>query len=164
MQRTLVMVRHAKSSWSNLTLSDFDRPLNERGELDAPLMGERMKALHLVPDLIISSTAKRAKQTAKKIAAAVGYDAGKIQWVEKLYHCVPETFEEVIYEIEDTAKTVFIVGHNPGITEFVNQLSPDFNIDHMPTCGMVATHIDADNWNHFNTSKKEVFLFEYPKK
>src|ERR1044072_742474 len=99
MNRRLVMVRHAKSSWANPLQSDFERPLNDRGEHDAPMMGERLKKLGVVPDLIISSMAKRAKQTAKKVAAAVGYDANKIQWIDKLYHCIPSVFEEVLYEI-----------------------------------------------------------------
>ena len=164
MQRTLVLIRHAKSSWDNLTQSDFERPLNERGEHDAPMMGKRLKELGLEPDLIIASTAKRAKQTAKKIADAIAYDKDDIQWEEKLYHCIPAIFEEVIYGIKDKVKTVFIVAHNPGITQFVNQLSPSFSLDDMPTCGAVAAHLDAAHWNEFSIVKKEVFLFEYPKK
>lgn len=164
MQRTLVLIRHAKSSWGNLTQSDFERPLNERGEHDAPIMGKRLKELGLEPDLIIASTAKRAKQTAKEIAGAIAYDKDDIQWEEKLYHCIPAVFEEVIYGIKDKVKTVFIVAHNPGITQFVNQLSPSFSLDDMPTCGAVASHLDAAHWNEFNKVKKEVFLFEYPKK
>ena len=164
MERTLVMIRHAKSKWSNLTSSDFDRPLNERGEHDAPMMGERLKAQHIIPDLIISSSANRAKQTAKKIAHAIGYDVARIQWEEKIYHCDTTVFEEVIYKIPDSALTVFIVGHNPGITEFVNTLSATFRLDHMPTCGVVATHLDAEHWYDLHTAKKNVFLFEYPKK
>jgi phosphohistidine phosphatase len=164
MQRTLVMIRHAKSSWNSLTQSDFDRPLNERGENDAPIMGKRLKELGLQPDLIIASAAKRAKQTAKKIAEGIGYNKNDIQWEEKLYHCTPPVFEEVIYSINDAMKTVFIVAHNPGITTFVNQLSSAFSIDNMPTCGVVATHLDAAHWNEFNKAKKEVFLFEYSKK
>lgn len=164
MQRTLVMIRHAKSSWANPLQSDYERPLNERGEQDAPEMGERLKKLDIIPDLIIASTAKRAKQTAKKIAAAFGYDTNKIRWEEKLYHCIPSVFEEALYEVADTIRTVFVVAHNPGITGFVNQLSPDFKLDNMPTCGAVAAHIDVNEWNQFATVEKEVFLFEYPKK
>lgn len=164
MQRTLVLIRHAKSSWDNATQKDFDRPLNERGEADAPEMGKRLKNLGVVPDLIIASTAKRAKQTAKKIADAIGYDKEKIQWEEKLYHCVPAVFEDVIYGIKDKVKTVFIVAHNPGITDFVNQLSDAFVIDDMPTCGVVGAHLKVAEWNEFSKAKKEVFLFEYPKK
>ena len=79
MKRTLVMIRHAKSSWANPLQSDFERPLNERGQHDAPMMGERLKTLNIMPDLVIASPAKRAKQTAKKIAAALGYEEEKIQ-------------------------------------------------------------------------------------
>lgn len=165
MRRTLVMIRHAKSSWANPLQSDFERPLNERGKSDAPVMGEKLKKADIIPDLIIASTAKRTKQTAKMIAKAVGYDTDKIKWEEKLYHCIPSVFEEVIYELSDTVKTVFIIAHNPGITEFVNHLSPDFSIDNMPTCGMVAAHVETkgQGWNSFSIVKRKVFLFDYPR-
>jgi phosphohistidine phosphatase len=164
MQRTIVMIRHAKSSWANPLQSDFERPLNDRGEHDAPMMGERLKKMKLNPDLIIASTAKRAKQTAKKIAKTIGYDEEKIQWEEKLYHCIPSVFEEIIYEIDDKIETVFIVAHNPGISSFVNQLSPEFSIDTMPTCGVVAAKIDTLHWSDYDLARKTVFLFEYPRK
>jgi len=158
------MIRHAKSSWANPLQSDFERPLNDRGEHDAPMMGERLNKLNIVPDLIIASPAKRAKQTAKKVAAAMGYDESKIQWVDKLYHCIPQVFEEVLYEIDDSINTVFIVAHNPGITQFVNELSAEFSIDNMPTCGTVGAEVELDHWEMFPGAKKKVFLFEYPKK
>ena len=157
------MIRHAKSSWSNPLQSDFERPLNERGEHDAPMMGERLKKMGVTPDLIIASPAKRAKQTAKKVAKELGYDTDKILWVDKLYHCIPQVFEETLYEVKDEVKTVFIVAHNPGITQFVNELSGDFRIDNMPTCGMVGAEIDLEHWEMFANAKKKVFLFEYPK-
>jgi len=162
--KTLVMIRHAKSSWSNPLQSDFDRPLNERGKEEAPAMGKKLKELKVVPDLIISSGAKRTRQTAKKIAEATGYDPDNIKWEEKLYHCTPSVFEEVIFEIRDKVKTVFIVAHNPGITDFVNQLSPEFSIDNMHTCGIVGAHIETDEWNKFSVARHKVFLFEYPGK
>lgn len=164
MERTLVMIRHAKSSWANPLQSDFDRSLNERGERDAPMMGARLKANGILPDLIISSTAKRAKSTAKKIATAIGYDHSRIQLQDNLYHCIPSVFEEIIYGIDDAIKTVFIVAHNPGITDFVNQLSPKFKIDNMPTCGIVAARMGMEEWNQFANAAKHVFLFDYPKK
>ncbi len=163
MERTLVMIRHAKSSWVNPLQSDFERPLNDRGEKDAPKMGERLKKQNIIPDLIISSTAKRAKQTARKIAKAIGYTEEKILWYEKLYHCIPAVFEEVIYEIPNDVKTVFIVAHNPGITSFVNEFSPDFYTDNMPTCSIVGVRFDSDEWNEWNNAEKKVFLFECPK-
>ena len=163
MERTLVMIRHAKSSWANPLQSDFERPLNDRGEKDAPMMGERLKNRNIIPGVIIASTAKRAKQTAKKIAKAVGYDEDKIVWHEKLYHCIPAVFEEVLHEVADDIKTVFIVAHNPGITEFVNQLCDQFYTDNMPTCGIAGAKFDAEQWNEFNRINKTVFLYDYPK-
>jgi phosphohistidine phosphatase len=164
MERTLVMIRHAKSSWANPLQSDFERALNERGERDAPMMGARLKGAGILPDLIISSTAKRAKSTAKKIAAALDYDHSRIQLLDNLYHCIPSVFEETIYGVNDLIKTLFIVAHNPGITDFVNQLSPKFKIDNMPTCGIVAAKMDMEEWNQFVNAAKQVFLFDYPKR
>ena len=158
------MIRHAKSSWANPLQSDFERPLNDRGMRDAPIMAEKLKKLGIIPDLIIASTAKRAKQTAKKIAKELGYDPDNIKWEEKLYHCIPSVFDEVIYEVGDAIKTIFIVAHNPGITGFVNQLSPDFSIDNMPTCAVVAAHVNAKDWNTYAIAERKVFLFEYPGK
>ncbi len=164
MQRTIVLIRHAKSSWANPLQSDFERPLNERGKKEAPEMGAKLKKMGVAPDLIISSTAKRTRQTAKRIAEEVGYDTDNIKWEEKLYHCVPSVFEELIFEVSDRVKTVFIVAHNPGITEFVNQLSGTFKLDNMPTCGIVGAHVETKEWNNFSMSKREVFLYEYPGK
>lgn len=163
MQRTLVVVRHAKSSWADAMQSDYDRPLNSRGEHDAPMMGERFKKKNIIPDLIIASTAKRAAQTAKKIAKAIGYDTDKIQWVEELYHCSPPVLERAVMGADKEVKTLFIVAHNPGVTEFVNSFSDTFRIDDMPTCGMLATHITLDDWKDFPAAEKQVFYFDYPK-
>lgn len=164
MQRKVVMIRHAKSSWANPLQSDFDRPLNERGKHDAPVMGAILHERQVMPDLIIASTAKRTRQTAKKIAAELGYAEDNIKWEEKLYHCIPSVFEELLYELDDNISTVFIIAHNPGITEFVNQLSPEFTIDNMPTCGIVGAEADTDEWSNFTLAKRKVFLYEYPGK
>lgn len=117
-----------------------------------------------MPDIIISSSAKRTKQTAKRIAKEVDYAVDEIKWEEKLYHCIPSVFEDLIQQLDNKMKTVFIVGHNPGITDFVNNLSPQFSIENMPTCGVVGAHITTTEWSEFLTAKKKVFLFEYPKK
>lgn len=162
--KRVIIVRHAKSSWANAGLADFDRPLNDRGNHDAPMMGKRLKDLGIKPDLIISSTAKRAKQTAKKISNELNYKKEDILLIDKLYHCHPETFEEVIYSIEDNLNTIMIVAHNPGITLFVNSLSHSFSSANIPTCGVVVAEFVAKNWNEFNSVDKQVVIFEYPKK
>lgn len=163
-RRRLFVIRHAKSSWKNPLQSDFERPLNDRGEQDAPMMGKRLKALNIQPDVIISSTAKRAAQTAKLIARELDYNKDSIKWYEKLYHCIPSVFEEVLYELDDNVKCVFIVAHNPGITDFVNEMSATFHTDNMPTCGIVGSEFELTEWNEYSRAEKKVVLFEYPKK
>lgn len=157
------MIRHAKSSWANPLQSDFDRPLNDRGKRDAPAMGKKLKKAGIIPNLVICSTAKRTEATAKYICNAVQYDMSNVQWEEKLYHCIPAVFEEVIYSVADDIGTVFIIAHNPGITEFVNQLSPGFYVSNLPTSGTVAVTFEADSWTQFSPAKKEVIFFEHPR-
>jgi len=164
MQRTLIIIRHAKSSWADPLENDFDRPLNDRGKTEAPEMGHELKKENIFPDLIISSPARRTRQTAKRIAKEVEYDAENIKWVEKLYHCTPSVFEEVISGIPKQVKTAFIIAHNPGITEFVNGLTLDFRIDNMPTCGVVGVNFISEDWSNFTIEKRKVFLFVYPGK
>lgn len=164
MQRTLLMIRHAKAGWASPLKGDFDRELNEKGKCEAPEIGKNIKEHHLFPDLIISSTAKRTEQTAKRIANEVDYDPEKIRWEEKLYHCIPSVIEEVIEEVNEDVRTLFIVAHNPGITEFVNELCPDFSVDTVPTCGVVGIHFEASEWGELLNAEKKVFLFEYPGK
>jgi phosphohistidine phosphatase len=162
--KRIVLIRHAKSSWANPLQSDFDRPLNDRGEHDAPMMGERLKKADITPDLFIASTAKRASQTARRVSKALGYDTEKIEWREELYHCVPSVFEEVIYGIDDKINTLFIVAHNPGISEFAASLDNTKAIHHMPTCAVAGFEIDIDRWTDFNLGKKKTFLYDTPKK
>lgn len=164
MERRVVLIRHAKSSWTNPLQSDYERPLNERGLHDAPMMGNRLRKQNILPDLIIASKAKRAAQTARRIAQSVGYDEREIQWEEKLYHCIPPVFEEVIEDIDDAVKTVFIVAHNPGITGFADGLDSSFRAGNMSTCALVGICFEAEGWDDFHFSERKVFLYDYPKK
>ena len=161
--KQLIVIRHAKSSWAHTALTDFERPLNERGERDAPLMGKRLKAYNIFPDAIIVSEAKRTRQTAKRIAGELNFDKEKIELQKRLYHCETEIFLNVIEKLSNDAATAFIIAHNPGITNFVNSLYELFRIDNMPTCGVVGVRFDGA-WKDFHHAEKEVFLFEYPKK
>lgn len=164
MKKRLVLIRHAKSSWANPLQSDYDRPLNERGLKDAPEMGSRLRKAGFTPDLIIASTARRAAETAKRIAKEVGYPVEKIMWQEKLYHCISSVFDEVVREIPDNMRTVFLVAHNPGITDYVNELSKDFHIDNLPTCSTAGAEADIDSWFDWPMKDHHIFLIDYPKK
>lgn len=160
--KTLLICRHAKSDWSNLYLKDFDRELNERGLRDAPMMGKRLLSRDFVPDLIVSSTAKRAAQTARLIAKEINYAEKSIDWQDKLYHAPPKTIQEVIFEIDNKINTLMIVCHNPGITDFINQQCGVIT-ENVPTCGMAAFRYDTNSWEQYPASACELFFYDFPK-
>jgi len=162
--KTLYVIRHAKSSWDELSLSDFERPLNERGKRDAPRMGVRLKIKGVLPDTIISSSAKRAFSTAKRIAKVIGFPKDKIKTDRELYHAGEETILSVLRSIKNKHNIAFIVGHNPGLTDFVNTLrNDDIGIENIPTCGIVMFEIDIENWEHLQWGTARQTWFDYPK-
>jgi len=120
--KTLLILRHAKSDWGDFRLSDHDRPLNKRGKSDAPRMGELIREQGLTPDLILSSTAKRAHQTAQLVAETCGYEAEVITSRE-MYQAGPEEYVEGINSLADDEAILMIVGHNPGMEELVDTLT-----------------------------------------
>ncbi|MDB5202130.1 MAG: phosphohistidine phosphatase [Ferruginibacter sp.] len=161
--KTLMLVRHAKSSWADFGQADFDRPLNERGKRDAPAMAGFLKNKQIQIDAFVSSPAKRAKKTCKAFCEVYGYDKDEIIFIEKLYHASKDTFESVVEDLFDDHDRVAIFSHNPGITEFANSLSPEVHLDNMPTCAVFAVQADVERWADFNAAKKEFLFFETPK-
>ena len=119
---TLLLMRHAKSGWDDPSLADHDRPLNARGRKAAPRMGELLVERGLVPELIITSTARRAFDTANAVVASTGYD-GRIEVTRRLYLAEPQGFFDVLSEIEQPYARVLMVGHNPGISELSSLLT-----------------------------------------
>lgn len=160
--KTLILVRHAKSSWDAAGVDDFDRMLNERGKKDAPEMAKRIKAKGINIDVFLSSPAKRAHKTAKYFAEELGIDKDKMVLVDKLYEASVTAFLEVVSTIDEDNKTAIIFSHNPGITEFVNTLTK-VRLDNMPTCGVFAVQAEADKWTDFLKSEKHFLFFDYPK-
>jgi phosphohistidine phosphatase len=161
--KTLLLVRHAKSSWDVSTLNDFERPLNDRGKKDAPTMARRLIHKKISIDAFVSSPAKRAKKTAELFCQEYGKNENEIFFITKLYHASPAIFYEVIAELEDSLNTVAIFSHNMGITEFVNLLVKDITIDNIPTCGIFAVKMKAKKWADFKNAKKGFLFFDYPK-
>jgi phosphohistidine phosphatase len=159
----LFIIRHAKSD-QQFFGSDFERPLNERGKGDAPVMAMRLLQQQISIDAFISSPAKRAKKTAELFCKAYNRPEEDIIFVTALYHAPAEVFYEVIQYIDDTSNNVAIFSHNPGITDFVNSLDSGAVIDNMPTCGVFAIKADIDSWAAFAPAKKEFLFFDYPKK
>lgn len=160
---TLFLVRHAKSSWANPGQADFDRPLNDRGERNAPFMGKKLVEKGENPGLLVSSTAKRAYGTAKYIAGALGYDKEKILKREALYHAPVKTWLNEVNQLNSKHKTVMFFGHNNGITEFANYLC-NAGIDNIPTCGIVKIKFDFDEWDMVSKNTGELVYFDFPKR
>ena len=161
--KTLYVVRHAKSSWADFGQPDFDRPLNERGKKDAPVMARRLLDSGVTIDCFVSSPAKRALKTCKLFCEIYQRETGDIVLENKLYHAPSSIFYEVIESIPDNYNSAALFSHNPGITDFVNSLGVNVKIANMPTCAIVAVHMLADSWKKFGDSKKEYLFFQYPK-
>lgn len=163
MLKQLFIIRHAKSDqrfWGN----DFERPLNDRGEADAPVIAKRLKDRGLVIDAWVASPAVRAKRTAELFAETFASGPEEIVFISALYHAPPEVFSDVIRGLPDNLNSVAIFSHNPGITYFVNSLVADVRIDNMPTCGVFAVQSGIKRWEEFARSKKEFLFFDHPKK
>src|SRR5215216_4765343 len=160
--KTLILVRHAKSSWDAVGIDDFERPLNERGKADAPVMAKRLRDKNIIIDIFISSPAKRAFKTAKYFTKEFEVEKKKIELVKKLYGASVGDFLEVATSINDKYKTAIIFSHNPGITEFANTLT-GVHIDNMPTCSIFAIEANTDKWADFLKSEKNFLFFDYPK-
>ena len=162
--KTLLLVRHAKSSWDDITQSDFERPLNERGKTDAPKMGKRLHKSKVKIDAFISSPAKRAKKTAQYFIKEFDGKEDDIIFISSLYDASVSDFNAAIKTIDDKYDNVAIFSHNPGITMFANELVSGVDIDNMPTCSVFAVKADTDKWKDFSKTKKEFLFFDYPKK
>ncbi|MEJ1238481.1 histidine phosphatase family protein [Chryseolinea sp. T2] len=162
--KTLYVIRHAKSSWDVKTLDDIERPLNERGKRDAPRMAKRLKEKDIHPDLLITSSAKRATSTAKRIAKVLKYPKTDIKIMDKLYHADEDIMLDVLNKLKDKHNVVFMFGHNPGLTDFVNSImSEELDIDNVPTCGVVAFQFQAEHWNQVTWGTGKMMFFDYPK-
>ena len=157
--KTLWLLRHAKSSWDNASLADFDRPLNARGSRNARAMAERLAALSPALDRIVSSPARRARDTVMVFAERLGLPGDRIDWTDSLYEASPETWLRIIRRLDPAWDSVLMAGHNPTITQLVRQLGrPD--IDNVPTCGLAECR--AGSWNDF--PRATVRSFDHPKR
>lgn len=160
--KKLYLIRHAKSSWSNPLLDDFDRPLNQRGKTNAPFMANVLLQHQIIPDLILSSSANRAKTTAEIFATILGYYQ-EIVFNKTLYLAEIETLFKILHTTPNEINTVFLFGHNPELTHFVNEISGE-NIENIPTCGICGVELLENNWKSLKSKSAKLILFDYPKK
>ena len=153
--KTLLIMRHAKSSWNYPELSDYDRPLNKRGKRDAPRMGKHLSQAGLMPDRILTSSAKRARKTASKVAKSCGY-TGKVKKLGALYDTVPGVYFETLQTLQDKYQTVMVIGHNPTMEQLVNHLTGQ--IERMPTATLAHIELPIQHWSTLNLYTKGVLV------
>lgn len=147
--KTLYILRHAKSDWSDGGLSDFERPLNERGRRAAPLMGEAMKTGNFQPETIISSPAVRARQTAELVRNAAELK-GVINYDSRIYEADPQTLLQIVAEIDDALASAMIVGHNPGLEGLIKILTGEFQT--MPTAALAVIDLYGNRWHEMSAA------------
>lgn len=143
----LLLMRHAKSSWNDPSLADHDRPLNSRGKTDAPLMGAYLEAINQIPDVILCSSAKRARQTVEFLLQGCFFE-GSIFYNRYLYHGGLEDYFDLLQQLDDQFKIAMIVGHNPGMEDAVEELCGSY--ESMPTASIAHLQLDIGSWSRFN--------------
>ncbi len=160
--KILLLVRHAKSAWDDPSLSDFERTLTDRGKSDAKMMAKRLEEKSIKIDSFVSSSAKRAKKTARIFMKEFEKNSKELQLLPSLYEASVKDFYEAVESLDDDNKTVALFSHNPGITEFVNSLDCNPVYD-MPTCAMYAVEVKTKHWKDFREADKKFLFFDYPK-
>jgi phosphohistidine phosphatase len=160
--RTLYLIRHAKSSWDNPGLRDFNRPLNERGFREAPMMAQLLADQGIRPDLLVSSPAKRAITTALFFAEKFGIEENQVLREPDIYEASPTEILRIISNLPDSAAVVCLFGHNPTFTEVANLFAENY-IDNIPTCGIVQIESEAEHWNTLYEGNSRVKARFFPK-
>lgn len=160
--KKLYVIRHAKSSWKDWSLKDYERPLNKRGKRDIPVMGKFLADREITFDACLTSHAKRARLTAEGICDSVGFDKKEIIENRKLYHASEEEIMHFIKNIPNNYGSVAIFGHNPGFTDFVNSLCLT-EIDNVPTTGICSICFSVKKWNKIGFGQGALDFFVSPK-
>ena len=161
--KRLTLIRHAKSSWKYPGLADFERPLNKRGERDAPRMGRWLASRNSRPEALVSSPAERAAATARVIASELGLDPREICFDERIYLAGVWALFDVVHDFDDQIGEVFLFGHNPGMTDFCNDLTAA-GIENLPTCGVTRISLAVECWAEIGVDSGQLIEFCYPKK
>lgn len=144
--RRLTLVRHAKSDWKNSDLKDFDRPLNRRGMRQAPQVARQLAAQQVRVDLMVTSPAVRALETARIFARALDYPLRRLKQDERLYLAKPKDILEVVRGVGSRVRHLMLFGHNPGLSEFAQALVRDSDLDELPTSAVYSVELDIRSW------------------
>jgi phosphohistidine phosphatase len=159
--KKILLIRHAKSDWEDPFLNDHERPLSLRGLRDAPLMAQRLVKKNIMPDLIISSDANRAKTTALITAENLYYPKSNIQFTSDLYHASATTLLAEIKNTPADVETLFLIAHNPGLNDLIELLGGE--IDNLPTCGQYGFIFEVDSWSSIDRKNAIKWLLDFPK-
>jgi len=160
--KRLILIRHAKSSWENMGLSDFDRPLNKRGILNADFMSNKLsKKIELV-DAFFSSSSKRTILTSKFFIDKIKVNRDKIYYMDNLYHASSNYLIEFISSLKNSFSNVICVGHNPGFTDISNYFLGDLFYN-VPTCGIIIIDFKVENWKNVNQKNGKLYYKIFPK-
>ena len=160
--KQVYIVRHAKSSWDNFELSDHDRPLMPAGIRKTEKIITFLNSKKVAPELIISSSAVRAYETAKLIAEGIGYNADKIIKSKAIYHAGEDEIYDELFSVDNHINSVMIVGHNPTLTNFVNNFVRT-EIDNLPTTGVLSVEFKTNSWALITKAKFKVKFVIYPR-
>ena len=160
--KTIHIIRHAKSSWANEGMRDFDRPLNDRGERDAPAMAKRLLGRIGKVDLIVASPAKRTTLTSSFFCDAFNYSKDNVKFIPTIYEAPLQALIEAVNSLPDSANDVLFIGHNYGVSHLVQYLT-DENVD-MPTCAIASIELDIEQWSWVTRLSGRLVEYDYPKK
>ena len=158
--KNLIIVRHCKSSWADLSLSDFDRPLNKRGHIDGELMSSYLREKEKKIDKLISSTSKRTRLTSKYFIEKIHFNS--ISYLDELYHASYSEIIKIISKIENNLNNIMVIGHNPGLTELINHFS-DMRIYNIPTSGIIKVEFKEAKWSKITENKGKIVYKKFPK-
>jgi phosphohistidine phosphatase len=158
--KTLLLLRHAKSTWKDSGVRDFDRPLNQRGLKAAPTIGRLIRKRKLQPDLVLSSPAERARQTTQLVLEAAGLKT-ELRYDERIYEASAARLFEIVSQIEDEANMAMLVGHNPGLEELVEALTGEAR--EMSTAALACIELDIERWSKLRAGTNQLTWLVKPK-
>lgn len=158
--KNLIIVRHCKSSWKDPSLSDFDRPLNKRGNIDGELMSNYLREKEKKIDKLILSTSIRTRLTSKYFIEKIHFNS--ISYLDELYHASYSEIIKIISKIENNFNNLMVIGHNPGLTELINHFT-DMRIYNIPTSGIIKVEFKEDKWSKITENKGKIVYKKFPK-
>jgi phosphohistidine phosphatase len=160
--KTLTLLRHAKSCWSDTSLNDFERPLNKRGKRDAPFIAKKLVEQDFSPQVILASPAKRARITTTFVAQELNFPLQKITWDKSIYVLGMDYLVKLIQKQHSEYEHILLVGHNFELTDFANFLCVK-EVENIPTMGVYSMNMEIDSWSEVGNKCAELAFFEYPK-